>query len=175
MEVPKAKIKTSEIVGSLMPAGLVEALNEEEKINLFAFLGSVGRPGAFDASNGGVARVWRILPKQEDALAGRALPAAPAAYTLTDGRLLKEHWEMPLAVAGAAEEVFAVAKFQLGAAAKVDLSVQGGERVWVDGKPFQPGARSFEAGEHTVAVAVKSKSLPATLKATADNARFVTP
>ena len=175
LDVPKAKIKSSEIIGSLMPAGLVDALSEEEKINLFAFLGSVGRPGAFDASNGGVARAWRILTKADDALAGRALSTAGSAYTLTDGRLLPEHWEMPLAMAGAAEEVFAVAKFQLGAAAKVELSVSGGEKIWVDGQPYQPGARSFAPGEHTVTVSVKSKNLPSVLKVTADNARFVTP
>jgi putative heme-binding domain-containing protein len=175
MDVPKAKIKSTEIIGSLMPAGLVEALSEEEKVNLFAFLGSVGRPGAFDASNGGVARSWRVLAKAEDALAGRALTAAAAAYTLTDGRLLPEHWEMPLAAAGAAGEVFAVAKFQIGAAARVDLSVSGGQKVWVDGQPFQPGARAFEAGEHTVVVSVNPKSLPPVLKLTADNARFITP
>jgi putative heme-binding domain-containing protein len=175
MDVPKAKIKASEIIGSLMPAGLVDALNDEEKINLFAFLGSVGRPGAFDASNGGVARTWRILTKADDALAGRGLSTAGAAYTLTDGRLLPEHWETPLAVAGAAGEVFAVARFQLGASARVDLSVSGGEKVWVDGQPYQPGAKSFAAGEHTVAVSVNSKNLPPVLKLTADNARFVTP
>ena len=28
MDVPKAKIKSTEIIGSLMPAGLVEALSE---------------------------------------------------------------------------------------------------------------------------------------------------
>jgi putative heme-binding domain-containing protein len=175
MDVPKAKIKATEIVGSLMPAGLVDALSEEEKINLFAFLGSVGRPGAFDASNGGVARIWRILTSKEDALHGRSLAGAGAAYTLTDGRLLPEHWELPLAMAGSAGEVFAVAKFQLGAAARVNLSVAGGEQVWVDGLPFQPGAKAFEAGEHTVVVSVKPKSPPSVLKLTADNARFVTP
>jgi putative heme-binding domain-containing protein len=175
MDVPKAKIKATEIVGSLMPAGLVDALSEEEKINLFAFLGSVGRPGAFDASNGGVARIWRILTSKEDALQGRSLASAGAAYTLTDGRLLPEHWELPLAAAGSAGEVFAVAKFQLGAAARVNLSVAGGEQVWVDGLPFQPGAKAFEAGEHTVVVSVKPKSPPSVLRLTADNARFVTP
>jgi hypothetical protein len=82
---------------------------------------------------------------------------------------------MPLATAGAAGEVFAVAKFQIGAAARVDLSVSGGQKVWVDGQPFQPGARAFEAGEHTVAVSVNPKSLPPVLKLTADNARFITP
>jgi putative heme-binding domain-containing protein len=175
MDVPKAKVKSSEIIGSLMPAGLVDALSEEEKINLFAFLGSVGRPGAYDASNGGVARSWRILAKADDALAGRALSTAGAAYTLTDGRLLPEHWELPLAMAGATDEVFAVAKFQLGAAANVNLAVAGGEKVWVDGQPFESGAKSLGAGEHTLTVSVKSKHLPAVLKATADNARFVTP
>jgi putative heme-binding domain-containing protein len=175
MDVPKAKIKATEIVGSLMPAGLVDALSEDEKIHLFAFLGSVGRPGAYDASNGGVARIWRILTNQEDALSGRLLTTAGAAYTLTDGRLLPEHWELPLAMAGSAGELYAVAKFQLGAAASVALAVSGGDKVWVDGRPFEPGAKAFEAGEHTVVVSVKPKNLPSVLKLTADHARFVTP
>jgi putative heme-binding domain-containing protein len=174
LEVAKAKIKSSEIIGSLMPAGLVEALTEEEKINLFAFLGSVGRPGAFDASNGSVARAWRITASADDAKAGRNLATALPAYSLTDGRLLAEHLEVPLA-ATTGEQVFAVAKFTLGAAGKVNLDVSGASAFWVDGKSAQPGETQFSAGEHVLAVALQKNALPSVLKASATAARFIAP
>ena len=151
-EVVKAKIKSSEVIGSLMPAGLVDALNEEDKINVFAFLGAVGRPGAFDASNGGVVRAWRITSNVDDAHAGRGLAVAPAAFTLTDGRLLPEHLEMPMAIESGAK-VYAVAKFSLGAAATVALQVDGADVFWVDGAPSKNGDHTFHSGgEHTLVV-----------------------
>jgi len=172
-DVPKAKIKSSEVVGSLMPNGLTDALSEEEKTNLFAFLGSVGRPGAFDASNGGVARAWRITAKAEDAHAGRTPVSAPVAYTLTDGRLLPEHLEMALA-AESAPKVYAVAKFGLGSSGTVQLQVEGSQSFWVDGKPAQNGSFAFEqGGEHTLVVALEKGALPPVLKATVGNARFL--
>jgi len=172
-EVAKVKIKTSEVIGSLMPAGLVDGLSEEDKINVFAFLGAVGRPGAFDASNGGVARAWRITSNAEDAHAGRSLTVAPTAYTLTDGRLLPEHLEMPLAVESGAK-VYAVAKFRLGAAATVALQVEGADAFWVDGAPAKNGTQAFSSGgEHTLVVPLQKSALPTVLRASATNARFV--
>jgi hypothetical protein len=174
-EVAKAKIKTSEVVGSLMPAGLVDGLSEADRINVFAFLGAVGRPGRFDASNGGVARAWRVTAKAEDAHAGRNLAVMPAAYTLTDGRLLPEHLEMPLAIESA-PKVYAVAKFALGAAASVALDVQGAEAFWLDGTPAKNGEKVFPTGgEHTLVVALEKGALPSALKASVTNARFMTP
>jgi putative heme-binding domain-containing protein len=174
LEVTKAKIKSSEIIGSLMPAGLVETLTEEEKINLFAFLGSVGRPGAFDASNGSVARAWRITANADDAKAGRNLATALSAYSLTDGRLLPEHLEIPLA-ATPGDQVFAVAKFTLGAAGGVNLEVSGAAQIWVDGKSAQLGETQFAAGEHVLTVALQKNALPPVLKASASAARFIAP
>jgi len=171
IDVAKAKIKSSEVIGSLMPAGLVEALSEEEKINLFAFLGSVGRPGAFDASNGSIARVWRITANFEDAKAGRNLATAVPAYSLTDGRLLPEHLEIPLA-ATPGDQVYAVAKFNLGAAARVNLEVSGASEFWVDGKSVPAGERELAAGDHVLTLSLKRGALPPALKATCSNTRF---
>jgi putative heme-binding domain-containing protein len=174
MEVAKSKIKGSEVIGSLMPAGLVEALGEEDKINLFAFLGSVGRPGAFDASNGGIARSWRITASLDDAKAGRNLSTAITAYSLTDGSLLPEHLDIPMA-ACTGETAYAVAKFVLGAPGKVGLDIAGAAQFWIDGKDAQPGESQFAAGEHILTVALKKGALPKALKATVSNARFVAP
>jgi putative heme-binding domain-containing protein len=171
VEVFKAKLKSSEIVGSLMPAGLVDALSEEEKINLFAFLGSVGRPGAFDASNGGVARVWKVTSNVDDAKTGRNLATALPAYSLTDGRLLPEHLEMPMAVI-TGNQAYAVAKFTLGASTNVTLEVAGAKEFWVDGQPASAGLKEFAAGDHILTVPLKKDALPGTLKVSAANARF---
>jgi putative heme-binding domain-containing protein len=176
MEVAKAKIKSSEILGSLMPAGLVEMLSEEDKLNLFAFLGSVGRPGAFDASSGAVARSWRIVASL-DSVKGEALALAPLAFSLTDGRLLPEHLQMPLAVVTGSETVFGVTKLAVGNAGKVRVEVEGASEVWLDGEKAvgQIVERELGAGTHTLSVGFKRGALPAVLKATASHGRFVAP
>ncbi len=179
LEVPKAKLKSSEIIGSLMPAGLIDALSEEEKIHLFAFLGSVGRPGAFDASNGGVARVWRFTANAEQAKSGENLAAAAPAYTLTDGRLLPEHMQMPLAMLGTAKEIFGVARLQVPTAGQVAFELAGVTRCWIDGKPVanphEKLSQELSAGVHTFTVAVERDSLPPTVRVVTTQARFITP
>ena len=47
---------------SLMPTGLLDTLPEGERNDLVAFLSRLGKPGEFDASKGGVTRLWRVLP-----------------------------------------------------------------------------------------------------------------
>ena len=179
LEVPKAKLKNSEIIGSLMPAGLIDALSEEDKIHLFAFLGSVGRPGAFDASNGGVARVWRFTASADQAKSGENLAAAAPAYTLTDGRLLPEHMQMPLAMLGTAKEIFGVARLQVPKAGQVSFELSGVKRCWIDGQPVanpqEKLAQELSAGVHTFTVALESDALPPTVRVSTAQGRFVTP
>ena len=45
---------------SLMPAGLIDSLLPEERLDLFRFLAQLGKPGEFDAARGGVARLWKL-------------------------------------------------------------------------------------------------------------------
>jgi putative heme-binding domain-containing protein len=177
MEVAKAKIKSSETIGSLMPAGLVDALPEADKLNLFAFLGSVGRPGAFDASNGGVTRAWKLLGSLDAAKNPEALKVAPAVFSLTDGRLLPEHVQVQLGMLPGSGPVFALTKLAVGTEGKVSLAVEGAAAVWLDGQS-QSGA-AFEAnlgvGEHTLVVELQRGALPAVLRAKSAQVRFTAP
>jgi hypothetical protein len=45
-----------------MPTGLLDTVSEGDRNDLVAFLSRLGKPGDYDASKGGVARVWRVLP-----------------------------------------------------------------------------------------------------------------
>lgn len=177
MEIPKAKIKSNEVLGSLMPQGLIEMLSEDDKLNLFAFLGSVGRPGAFDASNGGVARAWKIVSKLEAPKDEASLKAAPTAFSLTDGRLLPEHLQFALAAVAGGDSVFAVSKLSVSAAGKVGVEVEGASEFWVDGEKVTGASaeRELSAGVHWVGVQLKRGALPETVRAKASQARFLSP
>jgi hypothetical protein len=58
MPLMKAKIVKKKNIGSLMPAGLVDALGDGDKRNPFSFLSQTGRLGPFDANKANVARIW---------------------------------------------------------------------------------------------------------------------
>ncbi len=176
MDVPKAKIKSNEVIGSLVPARLVEGLSEEDKINLFAFLGSVGRPGAFDASSGGVARGWRVVADATAAGKADALQSAPSVYSLTDGRLLPEHWQMATASLKG-DVLHAVTRVDVGSGGKVRIEVDGVREFSVDGEKVTGGAmeRVLSGGAHVISVPVKRDALPSSLKVTATQGRFVMP
>jgi putative heme-binding domain-containing protein len=178
-QVEKAKIKSTEVIGSLMPAGLIEALSEDEKIDLFAFLGAVGKPGAFDASNNGVARLWRITSNAAQAKAGDNLSAASPAYTLTDGRLLPEHLQMPMAADPNATHLFAVSRLQVAKAGNVKIELTGAKKLWIDGQPVNDVAAAIEhplsAGVHTLTVELPRKELPAALRVQSHAGVFITP
>src|SRR6185503_1262890 len=86
-------------IGSLMPAGLIDALVPEERLDLISFLAQLGKPGAYDAAKGGVARAWKLYlvlsPNQhlgvERVVAGDfTLPDWLPALSLVSGVLPKE-------------------------------------------------------------------------------------
>jgi putative heme-binding domain-containing protein len=63
VSVAKANIrKRANASQSLMPTGLLDTVSEGDRNDLVAFLSRLGKPGDYDASKGGVARVWRVLP-----------------------------------------------------------------------------------------------------------------
>jgi hypothetical protein len=176
-ELPKAKIKSSEVIGSLMPQGLVESLSKEDQLNLFAFLGAVGRPGVFDASNGGVARAWKLVPDVDAVKNAVLLQTAPSAFSLTDGRVLPEHFQTPLAMSPGNAPVYAVTKLALGSAGRVKLDVEGASELWINGEKLSGKSvdRELAAGDHWVGVLVQREALPEVLRATATGGRFVAP
>jgi putative heme-binding domain-containing protein len=63
VSVAKSNIrKRANASQSLMPSGLLDTVSESDRNDLVAFLSRLGKAGDYDASKGGVARVWRVLP-----------------------------------------------------------------------------------------------------------------
>ena len=187
--VVKANITGKTDIGSIMPAGLLDALNDNERMNLYCFLAELGKPGPFDASKSNVARVWRLYPgaATELALKGAPSDASANALTLVDGRLRKETVTEALQlVTNPGEVIYAVTQFQTATAGTTRIFVSGTTTAWLDGKPVTAlagaktpdGASLFQAelpaGIHTLAVKLDVKSLPEVLRAASADASFVT-
>jgi putative heme-binding domain-containing protein len=172
----KAEVTKRDTLGTLMPPGLVDLLPVAERANVFAFLGMLGRPGAWDASDGRVARVWRLASDRAELAAGGPLEAKPAVYTLVDGRALAGHWRTALSALPGNGTVYAAARFETAAAGALALTVTGTEAVWLDGVAWKPGTgRELPAGAHLVVLGLERGALPKELRVSIGSGRFTTP
>ena len=101
----------------IMPAGLTDTLQDRERLDLFAFLGELGKPGPYDASKGNVARVWRLYPGADarEVIGGDKPPRRRLPRLHAGGRTLRERTAReataPL-VANGADTLLAVTQFQ---------------------------------------------------------------
>jgi putative heme-binding domain-containing protein len=182
-EIPltKANIVKKDLVGSLMPAGLADALSFVEKRSLFAFLSQLGRPGPFDASKTSTARLWHIYSgvQSYDAQHAEKLDQQPPVYTQVDGRLPREQFTAaltPLNIPG--DSVIATAQFQVATAGKTRLDLSGVSKAWLDGQPLAIASEpnpdpELTTGTHTLAVQLDPKSLPEVFRVEVQGASFL--
>ncbi|MBL9176306.1 MAG: c-type cytochrome [Verrucomicrobiales bacterium] len=176
--IPKNDIaKREQGTLSLMPGGLLDPLNEQEQLDLVAFLSRLGKPGDYDAARGGVARRWRVAQTvHTDAQAGRELWPLDASwedkrwkptYSLVNGSVPKslideitqaEVWSGRLGVYLATEVTASragPAEFSLGAG--------DGAELWIDGRKVGgPGSSRVDLtpGTHRVLVRLDPKRVP---------------
>lgn len=175
---------------SLMPGGLLDPLNEQEQLDLFAFLSKLGKPGDFDAAQGGVARRWQFAQTfHTDAQAGQELWPIMAkgddrrwqsAFALVKGVVSKRVIGQALQAEGWSSRhgVFAATDVTTAKAGAVrfNLAAGPGTELWVDGKRAGgPGESSVElaAGNHRVVVRLDPKQMPETLRLESKDAQFV--
>lgn len=188
--VPKADIASRvNSTSSLMPAGLLEPLGEQEQLDLFAFLSHLGKPGEFDASKGGVARRWYFnVFTHTDKQAARdndvwTKPLSDkmwsATYSLVSGNLTRgliseaarqQMWVGTIAISAATE-------IQVAKAGTVHFKLSApGAELWVDGKRVGANGESsaaLGAGTHRVLVRIDPKQVPETLRLEALEGAFV--
>jgi putative heme-binding domain-containing protein len=183
-EIPlvKANIVKKDLVGSLMPPGLADALDFTEKRSLFAFLSQIGRPGPFDASKGGILRLWHLYTgaQLEQAEHGEKIEEAPPVYTLIDGRLPREQFTAALqqlpGIAG--NTVTLAAQLQIATAGKTRFNLVGVSKAWLDGQPLAVASEpnpipELSPGVHTLAVQFDVSALPEILRVEADGTSFL--
>ncbi len=187
--VAKNNIQSRAIGNSLMPSGLVDTLSPGERMDLYRFLGELGKPGEFDASKPNVARSWKVFVQTLDVTQfgdEKVLKTDlsdekwAAAHTLVDGRLLKEDMTAPMqsVMWRDPQAIFAAAKFQVAKSGRVTLRLFGVKEApaWVDGKSFTINSdleTDLQAGIHTVYVKLNAKNLPDAIRVECPEAAFL--
>ncbi|MEY2789190.1 MAG: hypothetical protein RLZZ34_2333 [Verrucomicrobiota bacterium] len=171
---------------SLMPAGLLDSLNETEQLDLVAFLSRLGKPGEFDASKGGVARKWRLANVvhtdqqngQSDWMWKTPLQNkrwtevlsrvnGDLTRTLMETATRANMWSSKIAVLALTEVQLAqpgTVRFQLTAAK--------GTELWVDGAKVD-GPVALGAGTHRVLVRIDPNHIPDKIRLETSDASFV--
>ena len=164
LAILKANIVSRDNIGSIMPAGLVDALQFVPRRNFYAFLGEIGKPGPFDASKGNVARLWVFDDQPPGALAKSAV--ATPVYTLVNGQLTKEFNPGRL---------YATARFTAATATTKPLLLTGVKAAWLDGMALDlkagVSAASIPAGNHSLTIEVDGNA--PYFKAQCDDASFL--
>jgi putative heme-binding domain-containing protein len=173
--IPTRLIEEQKPGGSIMPAGLTDALTRAELVDLVRFLSELGKIGPYAISKDRVLRRWQVLaptPEARRLLTRASLDAAmkedgslvwSPAYTTVAGLLPLA--DLPAVRLGAGRPPFALARSQLDVSrpGRVKLNFNSTLELsfWMDGRLIEPPAdRADEliceltTGQHTLTIAV---------------------
>ncbi|WP_164103257.1 PVC-type heme-binding CxxCH protein [Candidatus Laterigemmans baculatus] len=189
VRIPKAEIVGTKPGQSLMPTGVVDRLTEQEQIDLISFLSKLGKPGEFDASRGGVARLYQVLAgthRVEQEAAGRIVsgeleegwkPLQSRVNGTVDRETLAALTEQPPHIA--LVHVYLRTEIEASQAGSATLTIHGTDSatLWIDGKQIE-GAGTYktqlDAGRHTVLVRLDARDLPNQFRLTSNDVTFAT-
>jgi len=177
---------------SLMPAGLIDGVTPQERIDLFRFLSELGKPGLYDATKGNIARVWRIRPgghtdeqRGEDQIINSDLgarqwtPIVANVNGVIPSLAIKEALPPNDYQRHGITALYLAAQLQIVNSSPVKFKLDGSSiaAVWVDGKSQERG-NEIEAhligGTHTIVVRVDPRNLPEGLRLESSAGTFVT-
>ena len=189
VRIPKDDIEFQKPGKSLMPEGLVDRLTQQEQVDLIKFLTQLGRPGNYDASKGGVARVYEVFTGTQRADDGniQAIMSETQAdqwvpfLSRVNGSVAGVQLARKAKVDRAKESVDVYLKTDIEVATDggVTLSANGADAadLWVDSMPIE-GDTNFTtelaAGKHTVVIRLDGKKLPASFRFVSRDVTFLT-
>lgn len=147
--IPTQSIVNRKSVGSLMPAGLIDRLLPEERLDLVKFLSQLGKPGPYDAAMGGVARVWKIYEinsRNEHLGAHRvtqgdfSLPSWATILSLVNGSLPAAAIAQANPERGSVRGLYVATQFTATQQTAMDFTLSGDAlHAWLNGKPVNVG------------------------------------
>ena len=189
VRIPKDDIEFQKPGKSLMPEGLVDRLSQQEQVDLIKFLTQLGRPGNYDASKGGVARVYEVFTGTQRADDGniQELMSETQAdqwvpfLSRVNGSVAGVQLARKAKVDRAKESVGVYLKTDIEVVTDGDvtLSANGADAadLWVDAMPIE-GDTNFTteltAGKHTVVIRLDGKKLPASFRFVSRDVTFLT-
>jgi putative heme-binding domain-containing protein len=174
---------------SLMPAGLIDGISADDRIDLFRFLSELGKSGPFDATKGNVARTWRLRPGihtveqfGEDKFVAAPVtdPAWTVFYSQVDGKVTPEIVRDVVTVGKylGLTGLYVATRLQAAQDGQATLQLTGrAEAGWMDGKPLKLGPTmpvELATGNHTIVFRLDPQKLPQALRLESTAGTFLT-
>ena len=174
-------------IGSLMPAGLIDSLLPQERLDLIKFLSSLGKPGLYDATRSTVARQWylyltwsgnRHLGVERVVQGDFTLPDWVAITTRVDGIVPAEEYGPLVDQTNHADHLFLAVQFDAPAAGPVTFTQDSRfTQTWLNGNLVEIGETftlNAEAGPNTLVFRTAPQTFPKTLRLTSKEVTFLT-
>lgn len=174
--------------GSLMPAGLLDTLLPEERLDLVKFLTMLGKPGEYDAARSDAARTWKLylvvsanqsIGMEPVVKGDLTLGGWVPALTLVNGRLPRETLKAAFPSLINTRGFFAATRFDASRAGPARFALTGATKgAWLNGAPVKVGAQfslEVRAGTNVVVLQLDEASLPAELGLSSGEVSFVAP
>ncbi|MBT6239728.1 MAG: c-type cytochrome [Verrucomicrobia bacterium] len=190
VSVAKQDVSEKTMGASMMPAGLLEALADQDKHDLLSFLSKLGESGPFDAARNNVARRWKLRAGRhtdeqfgiERIIGDTSGSAWNPADTLVDGRLMQPIMAQALRLRNINQVtsligLMATASFETtGERVTLKINANDDTRLWIDGREFEYKSElstSLPAGKHTMVLQLNPGNLPSFLRSEIEGATFV--
>ncbi|QDS95154.1 hypothetical protein FF011L_39410 [Roseimaritima multifibrata] len=197
VRIPTADIIAKQAGRSLMPVGVVDRLSAEEQIDLIRFLTELGKPGRFDSSRGGVARVTEVLAgthRVEQEGIQRILDGAPGlkwqpVLTRVDGTLTAAQLKAATVHPSRMSLIHAYIRTEMSVSepgiAKFTIAGATHVTAWIDGVEIPQLAnpegskekniqfeKDLSGGTHTLLLRLDARELPETLQIRSSDVTF---
>jgi putative heme-binding domain-containing protein len=173
-------------VGSLMPGGLMDSLLAEERLDLIKFLSELGKPGDYDASQGGVARAWKVyavnsrnehLGAERVAQGDFSLESWTPVLSLVNGYLPQSSITAIDRDRNSVRGLYVATRFNSATAGQVGFKVSGDvKNIWLNGKLVAPGKTfnaTASAGDNTIVIQLPQDRPAEAVKLSATGVTFL--
>ena len=188
VSIAVANIASRTNIGSLMPAGLIDTLLPQERLDLIKFLSVLGKPGRYDAARSNVARHWQIyvtwsrnrhLGVERVAQGDFTLPDWITIYSQVDGIVPAAEYGPLTAHTNHSDHLFMAVQFEAAQAGPVSFTQEAGlSQAWLNGTVVEIGdsfTLDANAGLNTLVFRTDPEVFPATLRLSSDDVTFVSP
>jgi len=186
ISVAVANIASRTNIGSLMPAGLIDTLLPQERLDLIKFLSSLGKPGPYDATRSNVARQWQVyltwssnrhLGVERVAQGDFTLPDWFTTYSRVDGIVPPVDFQAAFPRHNNPDHLFLAVQFSTPTAGRVTFTqVAGLTQAWLNGT-LVPIDETFtltaQAGANTLVFRTSPKVFPENLRLSSTDVTFL--
>lgn len=172
-------------IGSLMPAGLIDNLLPQERLDLIQFLSQLGKPGRYDAARSNVARQWQVyltwssnrhLGVERVAEGDFTLPDWHTATSRVDGIVPPVNFQEVFPRSNNADHLFFAVQFDAAQSGAVSFTQEAElDRAWLNGTLVEFGETftlNVKAGTNTLVFRTDPKTFPANLRLSSNDVTF---